>query len=88
VLQLLMNMLAGVEVSIQQEEMVECCFLGVAGCILTMKPMFCLNYNCSHIKGKEEGASLHLLLEQRTCDLLRKQAVLEEILLEFFCENL
>lgn len=87
VLQLLMNMLAGVEVSIQQEGMAECCFLGVAGCILTMKPMFCLNYNCSHIKGKEGSDSL-LLLEQRTGDLLRQQARLEELLLDFFCENL
>lgn len=87
VLQLLMNMLAGVEVSIQQEGMGECCFLGVAGCILTMKPMFCLNYNCSHIKGKD-GSDILLLLEQRTGDLLRQQGRLEELLLDFFCENL
>jgi hypothetical protein len=49
--------------------------------------MFCLNYICCHIKDQEDGASL-LLLEQRTGDLLRKQGVLEGLLLEFFCENL
>lgn len=87
VLQLLMNMLAGVQVTIQQDGPIECCFLGVAGCILTMKSMFCLNYNCSHIKGKENGPTL-ILLEQRTGDLLRKQAVLEDLLIDFFCENL
>ncbi len=87
VLQLLMNLLAGIQVSIQQDDLIECCFLGVAGCILIMKPMFCLNYNCSHITGKEESAVL-LLLEQQTGDLLRKQAELEKLLLEFFYENL
>lgn len=87
VLQLLMNMLAGVQVTIQHENMIECCFLGGKGCVLIMKSMFCLNYNCSHIKGKEESVTL-LLLERRSGDLLRKQAVLEGVLLDFFCENL
>ncbi|MFH2122562.1 MAG: hypothetical protein ABIJ50_03635 [Pseudomonadota bacterium] len=87
VLQLLMNLLAGVQVAVQRDDLVECCFLGGAGCVLVMKPMFCLNYNCSHITGSEESAVL-LLLEQQTGDLLRKQAVLEGLLLEFFCENL
>lgn len=87
VLQLLMNMLAGVEVTIQQDGPIECCFLGERGCVLTMKSMFCLNYNCSHIKGKEDGATL-LLLEQRTGELLTRQAVLEDLLLDFFCEHL
>ncbi|MBW6519550.1 MAG: hypothetical protein K0A99_00840 [Desulfoarculaceae bacterium] len=87
VLQLLMNLLAGVQVTIQQDGPVECCFLGVAGCVLVMKPMFCLNYNCSQIKGKEDGPTL-IFLEQRTGELLRKQAVLEDLLIDFFCENL
>ncbi|MDD3814182.1 MAG: hypothetical protein PHZ02_06000 [Desulfocapsaceae bacterium] len=86
-LQLLMNLLAGIQVSIQRDDLIECCFLGVAGCVLVMKPMFCLNYNCSHITGKEEPAVL-LLLEQQAGDLLRKQAVLEGLLLDFFYENL
>ncbi len=85
--QLLMNMLAGVRVSIQQDDRIECCFLGGSGCVLSFKPMFCLNYTCTHIKGKEEPATL-LLLEQRTGSLLRKQAGMEQLLLDFFCENI
>jgi len=87
VLQLLMNLLAGVQVRILDNGGKECCFLGVSGCILTLKPMFCLNYNCNHIKDKEDMATL-LLLEQKTGALLTKQAVLEQLLLDFFCENL
>jgi hypothetical protein len=84
VLQLLLNMLAGVQVHIQQDNRIECCFLGKTGCILSFKPMFCLNYICSHIKGKGDRANL-LLLEQRTGDLLTKQAAMEQLLLDFFC---
>jgi hypothetical protein len=87
VLQLLMNLLAGVQVVMQQNNQQECCFLGITGCILTMKPMFCLNYNCSHIKEKEVAVTL-LHLEQRTAAMLVSQAGLEMLLLDFFCENL
>jgi len=87
VLQLLMNLLAGVQVVMQQDNQQECCFLGITGCILTMKPMFCLNYNCSHIKEKEVAVTL-LHLEQRTAAMLVSQAGLETLLLDFFCENL
>jgi hypothetical protein len=87
VLQLLMNLLAGVQVVIQEDDLGECCFLGITGCILTLKPMFCLNYNCSHIKGKADMENLRLL-EQRTGLLLTRQAVLEQMLLDFFSKNL
>lgn len=85
--QLLMNMLAGVRVRIQEDDGPGCCFLGEAGCVLSFKPMFCLNYICTHIKGSEEPATL-LLLEQRTGALLRKQAGMEQLLLDFFCEKI
>ena len=87
VLQLLMNLLAGVQVQVQQDDQQECCFLGMAGCILTMKPRICLNYNCSHIKDKEVARTL-LILEQRTAALLVSQVGREQLLLDFFCENL
>ena len=87
VLQLLMNMLAGIQVGIQQDDGIECCFLGETGCVLSYKPMFCLNYICGHIKEAGEPAPL-LLLEQRTGSLLRKQAGMEQLLLDFFCENI
>jgi len=83
VLQLLMNMLAGIQVDVHPGEGIECCFLGETGCVLSFKPMFCLNYICSHIKGDEESATL-LLLERRTGSLLRKQADMEKLLLDFF----
>jgi hypothetical protein len=85
--QLLMNMLAGRMVSIQQEDRSECCFLGKTGCILSYKPIFCLNYICAHIKGSI-GAGTRLLLEQLTGALLRQQAELEQLLLDFFCEKI
>ncbi|MCX5870275.1 MAG: hypothetical protein NTY00_06520 [Deltaproteobacteria bacterium] len=85
--QLLMNLLAGIQVRIQQDDRIECCFLGGAGCVLSFKPMFCLNYICSHIKGDGNPATL-LLLEQRTGSLLRKQADMEQLLLDFFCGNI
>jgi hypothetical protein len=86
VLQLLMNMLAGIQVAIQQDDRIECCFLGETGCVLSFKPMFCLNYICGHIKEDGESATL-LLLEQRTGSLLTKQAGMEQLLLDFFCEK-
>ena len=86
VLQLLMNMLAGFQVSLQHDDGIECCFLGKTGCVLSFKPMFCLNYICSHIK-EDGNPSALLLLEQRTGDLLTKQAGMEQLLLDFFCEQ-
>lgn len=85
--QLLMNMLAGVRVRIQEGDGPGCCFLGETGCVLSFKPMFCLNYICTHIKEDGNPATL-LLLEQRTGALLRKQAGMEQLLLDFFCEKI
>lgn len=48
-LQMLMNMLAGVEIDMAEDKGEACCFLGREGCIFTFKPMFCLNYNCDRI---------------------------------------
>lgn len=85
--QLLMNLLAGVEVAFQGDGDGECCFLGTTGCVLALKPMFCLNYNCVHIKDKAQGDPLRLL-EQKTGSLLTGQSALEQLLLDFFCVNL
>ena len=78
---LLINLLIGMEVSIQHGNGIECCFLGSKGCILKIKPIFCLNYNCSHIK---EAASIQqmALLEQAAAVLLGEQTLLETSLLE------
>jgi len=78
---LLINQLMGIEVKIQHANDVECCFLGSFGCTLQIKPIFCLNYNCSHIK---EAASPRRMekLEKRAAVLLGDQTDMESLLLE------
>jgi len=85
-LQLLMNLLAGVDVKLVRDDGVECCFLATAGCILLFKPVFCLNYLCARIRDDSEGNDLSLL-EQKTGALLTAQSILEQRLIEFFRRN-
>ena len=84
--QLLMNLLAGVVVEQVRHDGIECCFLAETGCILTLKPLFCLNYNCGRIKEAASASEL-ALLEQRTGDLLRAQVDLEQHLLQILLEK-
>ncbi len=77
VIQLLMNMLAGVDVRIERTDDVECCFLADNGCILPFKPIFCLNYLCGRIQKESTSAELQKL-EVKTGDLLRVQVALEQ----------
>ncbi len=79
---LLMNILAGVEPSLVCGNRVECCFLGEKGCILLVKPIFCLNYLCSHIQDCTSTAEL-LELEKRSGALLTAQSELEQFLIRF-----
>jgi len=81
VIQLLINLLAGVCVRILREDG-ECCFLGERGCLLLFKPMFCLNYNCRHIRQTAGPAPMHRL-DQGVGRLLQQQYGLEQLLLEF-----
>lgn len=78
--QMALNGLAGVEVGTVCENGTDCLFLGQRGCTFLFKPMFCLNYNCSHILN---GASPEHLtkLEHLTGRLLSKQYELEQYLL-------
>jgi len=80
VLQLLMNMLAGIAVSCVRDDEVECCFLAERGCILAFKPIFCLNYLCERIQ-KESTTSELAVLEKRTGNVLRIQVKLEELII-------
>ena len=82
VIQLLINRLQGDTVCRQHKEDASetCCFLGSTGCTLPVKPMFCLNYNCSHIHEQASDQDI-LLLEQLAGRLLTKQTELETILL-------
>lgn len=77
VLQLLMNLLAGVEIRVIHTDGVECCFLAKNGCILLFKPIFCLNYLCERIQKESANADLKLL-EEKTGYLLGQQVLLEQ----------
>ena len=79
-LQILINLMAGVDVAQVNNSPAECCYLDVAaGCIFTFKPMFCLNYNCHSIKMQVNGAGLRQL-ERLTAELLGSQYELEMLL--------
>lgn len=80
VVQLLLNLLAGVRVEALREDD-ECCFLGISGCLLLFKPMFCLNYNCRQIIHNATPAGMQRL-EQAVGRLLQQQYALEQLLLD------
>lgn len=80
VVQLLINLLAGVPVAVLREDG-ECCFLGERGCLLLFKPMFCLNYNCQQIR-LGAGPERMRRLDQAAGELLQQQYALELLLLE------
>ncbi|MFH1214891.1 MAG: hypothetical protein V1706_00145 [Pseudomonadota bacterium] len=78
--QLLLNLLLGIEVT-QRNDLLECCYLGSRGCIFTVKPIFCLNYNCHHILKNSEKKIL-CDLEIFASAVLQEQTILEKLLLE------
>ncbi|HHD56820.1 MAG TPA: hypothetical protein ENK89_03985 [Desulfobulbaceae bacterium] len=80
VLLLLMNRLYGVTVARQHNRAEDCCFLGSRGCTLPVKPMFCLNYNCSHIPDQATAAEMKTL-EQLAGQILTEQTRLETLLI-------
>ncbi|NLX19999.1 MAG: hypothetical protein GXY53_12080 [Desulfobulbus sp.] len=49
VIQILLNLLMDVRVTFDTKSTVSCGFLGPSGCLFHIKPIFCLNYNCTHI---------------------------------------
>lgn len=79
-IQLLMNLLVGVDVEQLRSDGVECCFLGESGCLFLIKPMFCLNYNCTKILGAASIEDINTL-EKLTGQLLSKQYEIEKKLL-------
>ena len=85
-LQLLMNLLAGVDVKLVRDDGVECCFLAPSGCILLFKPVFCLNYLCTRIR-EDSGENELSLLEQKTGSLLTAQSILEQRIIDFLRQH-
>jgi hypothetical protein len=80
-LQMLINLLLGVEVAQQQESGGNCRFLGAQGCLFLVKPIFCLNYNCTHILDSAEPKNLEVLYPLAAA-VLSQQTKIEEVLLE------
>ena len=77
VIQLLMNLLAGVDVRMVRIDDIECGFLADTGCILLFKPIFCLNYLCERIQTESKQSDLKIL-EEKTGYLLGLQVALEQ----------
>lgn len=76
-IQLLLNMVAGIDVKRVRENGLECCFLGSRGCIFEFKPMFCLNYNCHAIKQISSRENYEKLI-QLSAALLSRQYMVEQ----------
>jgi len=80
VIQILLNLLLGVAVEFRADSGENCGFLGRRGCLFPLKPIFCLNYNCSHIlKGADPDALA--LLYQCANAVLSRQTAIETMLL-------
>ena len=81
---LLINLLLGRAIK-QHNNGDECCYLGPQGCIFIIKPIFCLNYNCGHIKEAATKKEMRAL-EMLSGALLGKQTELEAVILERLAE--
>lgn len=60
-IQMLINLFLGATVTEHPDSGENCCFLGPRGCCFPVKPIFCLNYNCTHILESAEPEQLHTL---------------------------
>ena len=78
---LLINLLLGAEVQCRTDSGEDCCFLGETGCQFLVKPIFCLNYNCTHILDSLTADRLQQLYH-RAAALLSQQTRVESLLLE------
>lgn len=83
---LLINMLLGVRVMPQRNDSFECSYLGDQGCILFVKPIFCLNYNCHSILQGNDPVALKNL-EKISSTVLLQQIAIENILVAHFFSN-
>jgi len=80
-IQMLINLMLGVELSQREPADNDCCFLGPRGCLFMAKPIFCLNYNCTHILTGSQPTAL-IELERCTASVLTQQTEIETQLLE------
>jgi hypothetical protein len=80
-IQMLINMLVDVDVREQNSGEENCRYLGERGCIFLAKPIFCLNYNCSHILNDAQTDALNILY-QLVAEVLSQQTRLEFLVLD------
>nr|WP_320009967.1 hypothetical protein [uncultured Desulfobulbus sp.] len=80
-IQILINLLLGRNIVLREPTDSECCFLGPQGCLFMAKPIFCLNYNCTHIVHRAAPLDLHQL-EQRAAKVLGQQTTIETWILD------
>jgi hypothetical protein len=79
--QILINLLMGATVALQPDSEENCCFLGPNGCIFPVKPVFCLNYNCTHILTGAIPDNLSVLYRLAAA-VLTRQTRIEGLLLQ------
>ena len=84
---LLINLLLGGEVRPVGTDPAGCRFLGERGCVLLIKPIFCLNYNCQHILLGSSKANLQSLYA-KAASVLSQQLFFENNLLTFLSAHL
>ena len=82
-LQILMNLMVTEELAMVRNDGRECVYLGERGCIFRFKPIFCLNYTCSHIYQATPPGQIREM-ERLTGRLLGKQVEVEQYMLNFF----
>jgi hypothetical protein len=80
-LQILINLMLGADIQQRQPADANCCFLGPGGCLFPAKPIFCLNYNCTHILRGADRATL-TLLDQCSASVLSRQTLIESLLMD------
>jgi hypothetical protein len=78
---ILINLLLEIKIHQRQPPDADCCFVGPSGCLFMAKPIFCLNYNCSHIQNGTDSATL-ACLEQYAAAVLSRQTRIETLLLD------
>lgn len=81
---MVLNRLLGIELSLHNHAALghdACCFLAASGCIFPVKPIFCLNYYCGHLKEKTASADMQKL-EAQAGLVLGLQCAFEERLLQ------
>lgn len=84
--QILINLLLGVPVTLQPDSGPNCCFLGALGCLFAAKPIFCLNYNCTHILQSASAEHLERLYRHAAA-ALGQQTGIERLLLDLLREG-